>query len=413
MSEASTTATGISGRLLVMMAVSCALAVSTIYYHQPLLAQMASSFGLAPAQAGLISTLTQLGYAMGLLLIVPLADCRQPRRLATLAIATNAGALLACAAAPNFAMLCASSFVVGVTAITAQIIIPSLSSLATPATRGRVVGALLSGLSAGLLLARTVGGFLGAQGGWRSVFALAALVDVPLLIIVARSLPLATNQASIGYAGLIRSLGSLVREEPVLRLCAASGFMLFAAVSALWASLAALLAQPPYAFGPATIGLFGLVALLGIAASPGIGVLVDRLGARAMVLAGAMTLVLGMVFVAAAGHSLVWLIVGLVLIDFGNRGGLVANQSRIYALRAEARSRLNTVFMSAYFLGGAAGAAAGSYGAHRAGWIGLASVGALFAVLAAVINARTPRTADTTLAVERAGATHGPQGPRE
>ncbi|WP_166361769.1 MFS transporter [Pseudomonas akapageensis] len=398
MSEPSMIATGISGRLIAMMAVCCALAVSTIYYHQPLLSQIASSFGLVPTQASLITTLTQLGYAIGLLLIVPLADCRQPRRIASLAIAANAGALLACAAAPSFAMLCASSFVVGMTAITAQIIIPALSALATPSARGRVVGTLLSGLSAGLLLARTIGGFLGAHGGWRAVFALAAVIDVLLLIIVTRRLPTAANLASISYAALLRSLGSLVREEPMLRISAASGFMLFAAFSALWASLAVLLSQPPYEFGPAAIGLLGLVALLGIVASPRIGALADRLGTRSMVLAGAIALCVGFVFIAAGGHSLGWLIVGMVLLDFGNRAGLVANQTRIYALRAEARSRLNTVFMGAYFLGGAAGAALGSYGAQRAGWVGLAAVGALFAIAAAVINALSPRRSCTVLA---------------
>jgi predicted MFS family arabinose efflux permease len=381
------TATGVPARLVAMMAVSCALAVSTIYYHQPLLPQMAASFGLAPTQASTIATLTQLGYAAGLLLIVPLADRHQPRTLASLAIATNAVALLGCAAAPSFALLCTASFAVGVTAITAQIIIPALSGLATPAARGRIVGALLSGLSTGLLIARTLSGFIGAHTGWRAVFVLASLVDVVLVIIVARNLPAATSLTSVSYAALIRSVGSLVREERVLRISAATGFLMFAAFSALWATLAALLAQPPYGLGPAAVGAFGLVALLGIAASPRIGALADRLGARAMVLAGAIALAVGFGFIAASGRGLGWLIAGMVLLDFGNRAGLVSNQARIYALRPDARSRLNTVFVSSYFLGGAAGAVLGSVGAHHAGWSGLAGIGALLAIAAAAANA--------------------------
>ncbi|WP_219217598.1 MFS transporter [Variovorax boronicumulans] len=393
MTSTSDGAAGLSGRVVALMALSCALAVSTIYYHQPLLPLIASSFGVPSTQASLIATLTQLGYAIGLLLIVPLADRQQPRKLASLAVAANAFALLACAAAPSFALLCIASFAVGVTAITAQIIIPTVSGLAPPALRGRTAGILLGGLSAGLLLARTASGFVGAATGWRTVFLAAALVDLGLWAIVARKLPAVSTPTSLGYGALLRSLGRLVREERVLRISAATAFMMFAAFSALWATLAALLAQPPYGFGPAAIGAFGLVALLGIAASPRIGALADRLDARALLLARALALALGFAFIAAGGRGLGWLIAGMVLLDFGNRTGLVANQTRVYALRPEARSRLNTVFMGAYFLGGSAGAALGAYGAHRAGWAGLAATGALLALAAAAINMLSLRAA--------------------
>ncbi|MDR6957847.1 putative MFS family arabinose efflux permease [Pseudomonas brassicacearum] len=387
----------IPARLVVVMAVCCALAVSAIYYHQPLLPLMAASFGLTPTQAGLIATLTQLGYGIGLLLIVPLADCRQPRSLALWAIGANTVALLACAAAPSFALLCASSFLVGVTAVTAQLIIPALSGLAATAERGRVVGTLLSGLSAGLLLARTVGGVVGEHAGWRAVFLMASLVDGLLLVIVAKNLPAMPRVASIRYGELMRSLGSLLREERVLRFSAASGFLIFAAFSSLWATLAALLTQPPYRFGSTTIGLFGLVTVLGIVASPRIGAWADRLGARTVALAGAIVLAVGFACIAAGGRSLGWLIIGMVLLDLGNRTGLVANQARIHTLRPEARSRLNTVFMGSYFLGGAVGAALGNYGVHRAGWLGLAAVGALLALAATTISALSPRDSRVTL----------------
>lgn len=382
---------GPHNRLVAVMAVSCALAVSTIYYHQPLLAQIAASFGLAPAQASLVATLTQLGYALGLVLIVPLADCRQPRTLACVAIAANALALLACAGATQFALLCAGSFAVGVTAITAQIIIPTLAGMTAPEARGKVVGSLLGGLSTGLLLARTVGGLLGDQMGWRAVFAMAALVDLLLLLMVARALPRVAHQVQASYGELLRSLPRLLREEPILRFSAACGFMMFAAFSALWASLAALLSEPPYGFSPATIGLLGLAAAVGIMASPRIGALADHLGTPRTVIVGVATLLTGFALVAAGGHSLVALVAGMVLLDLGNRAGLVANQARLYALRAEARSRLNTVFMGSYFLGGATGAALGSYGAHHGGWTGLALVGASFAAGAGLINAWSMR----------------------
>lgn len=384
----------ITDRLLFLMALTCALAVSTIYYHQPLLPQMAGSFGFTSAHGSLIATLTQLGYATGLLLLVPLGDRVQPRRLTSIAICANALALLGCAAAPNFTLLLACSFAVGTTAVTAQIIIPAVTGRAPPEARGRVAGWLLGGLSSGLLLARTLSGFAGEQLGWRAVFVLAAALDLALLAIVLRSLPESTSLSAIRYRDLMRSLGVLVREERTLCISAATGFLMFASFSALWASLALLLAAPPYAYGPGAIGAFGLVALVGILLSPKIGAIVDKAGATPMVFAGAMALAVGFLFIAASGRSLAWLVVGMVLLDLGNRTGLVSNQARIYALRTEARSRLNTVFMVAFFLGGAVGAALGGYGAHHGGWTGLAVVGAVLALVAAAVNAlawREPR----------------------
>jgi len=379
-------------RLVFLMALSCALAVSAIYYHQPLLPQIASTFGVTPTDGNLIATVTQLGYAIGLLFIVPLADSIQPRKLASLAIAGNAVALLACAWAPTFALLAASSAFVGVTAITAQIIIPAASGRASAATRGRVVGTLLGGLSSGVLLARTLSGLVGAHFGWRTMFVLASTFDLALLAVLTR-LPESTGLAAIRYRDLMRSLATLVIEEPLLRVSMAIGFLSFAAFSAFWASLAALLARPPYAFGPAAVGTFGLVGLLGLVASPHIGVLVDRVDARKVRSAAALTLFAAFILVAIAADHLGWLIVGMVLLDVGNRASFVANQARIYALRPEARSRLNTAFMVSYFLGGAAGATLGGYGAQHGGWTGLAIVGAVLALAALAVSALAGRNA--------------------
>ncbi|WP_280155813.1 MFS transporter [Piscinibacter sp. XHJ-5] len=380
------TTPALSGRLVFLMTLNCALAVSTVYYHQPLLPQMASSFGVTLARGSLVATLTQLGYATGLLFFVPLGDTLQPRRLASMAIVANAIALLACALAPTFSLLAAFSFVVGMTAITAQIIIPAVSGRAAPQARGRVVGTLLGGLTSGLLLARTLSGFVGAHLGWRAIFVLASAVDLVLLAIVLRHLPESTGLTSMRYRDLMRSVGRLVREERLLRIAAMTGLLMFAAISALWSTIAALLSRPPYGLGPATIGAFGLVGLVGIPSSPRIGTIVDRVGARTMVLVGSITIAAAFGFIAAGALSLVWLVVGMVLIDLGNRAGFVANQSRIFGLRQDARSRLNTVFMVANFLGGAAGAALGGLAAQHHAWIGLALVGSALALAAMAVN---------------------------
>jgi predicted MFS family arabinose efflux permease len=173
--------------------------------------------------------------------------------------------------------------------------------------------------------------------------------------------------------------------------------MVFAAFSALWGTLAALLARPPYAFGPSVVGVFGLIGLLGPVTAPVIGAIVDRIGPRNTICAGAIALGLAFAFVAAGGSSLAWLVVGIVFVDLGNRAGFVANQARIYALRPEARGRLNTVFMVSYFLGGAAGAALGGYAVQRDGWIGVAMVGAVFSLGAVAINALAYRASRAAL----------------
>jgi predicted MFS family arabinose efflux permease len=367
------------------MAMSCALAVAAIYYHQPLLPQIVSTFGVSPTRGSLIATLTQLGYAMGLFFVVPLADSVQSRKLASLSIVGNAMALLACAAAPTFFLLAASSFAVGVTAVSAQIIIPTVAGRATPAARGRVVGSLLGGLSSGVLLARLFGGVIGAHLGWRAIFVVASIVDLALVAVLSQ-LPVSTGLTTVRYRDLMRSLNILLREERLLRISAASGFLVFAAFNAFWATLAALLARPPYGFGPAAIGAFGLIGLPGLVMSSRIGAVIDRLGTRKMVTAGAVTVGMAFVFVAAGGSCLATLIFGMVLLDVGNRVCLVANQSRIYALRPDARSRLNTVFFVSSFLGAAMGAALGGYGANRGTWLGLATVGWTLSLAAVAVN---------------------------
>lgn len=372
--------------MLMRLALSCALAVSAIYYQQPLLPQIASTWGLSSIGGNIIATFTQVGYATGLLLFVPLADGIQPRKLAKFAVVGNAVALLGCAAGPTFPLIMVSSFLVGATAVTAQFVIPAVSGSAAPESRGRVVGVLLGGLSSGILFARTMSGFVGAHFGWRAMFVAAAFVDVVLIFIIGK-LPRLPGLKAIDYRQLMRSLVILVRDEHLLRISAATGFLIFAAFSAVWATLAALLVRPPYEFGAAAIGGFGLVGLIGLILSPYIGSLVDRIGQRFAVSAGGILMVIAFSVLAVGGTRLASLVVGLVLLDLGNRAGFVGNQARIYTLRPEARSRLGTVYTVSYSLGGATGAVLGGLGAHLYSWVGLATVGAALSVAALVVNA--------------------------
>lgn len=363
------------------LSLACGGAVATLYYNQPLLPLIGQSFGRGGADLGWIAMTTQIGYAAGLVLFGPLGDTLAPALLIRRLLAVNVAGLLLAAAAPGFAVLLAASALLGLTAITAQVIIPAVSGLVDPARRGATVGRLVSGLVAGQVLARTVSGLIGGHGGWRTMFVVAALFDLALLVLLHRALPaFPTKRARVPYGALIRSLGSLIRREPLLREVSAAGFLLFASVSALWGSLAFLLARPPFGWGADIAGLFGLVGLLGMLSAPVIGAMVDRRGGRFVATAGALLVIAAFALVALAPRSTAALVAAVALLDLGGRAGLVANQSRLYALRGEARSRLNAVFLGFYFAGGAIGSALGTGAAARAGWTGLALVGALSAV---------------------------------
>lgn len=376
---------------IVLMAAACALAASTIYYNQPLLPQMAAEFGRGGADMGLISTLTQLGYASGLFFLTPLGDKVDRKRLILRLLAANVVGLLAIAIAPSFVFLVVASFIVGASAVTAQIVIPVVSGLAAPSERGRIVGSLVSGLSAGHLFARTISGFIGSHGGWRPMFLIAAAIDVALVAIVALRVPSGRGASALSYPALLASVGDLLRREPVLRFACASGFLMFAAFSSLWATLAELLARPPFGWGPGAAGAFGFVGIAGLLSAPLLGRAVDRYGSRAVLLLGALLLIAAFMLVAQATVNILLVVFAAILTDIANRAGSVANQNAIFGLAPEARSRLNTAFMTSYFLGGAAGATIAAASVGSLGWLGLSIAGGAFAVAALFVNLRSAR----------------------
>jgi predicted MFS family arabinose efflux permease len=359
----------------VWLALACGIAVAGLYYNQPMLPLIGASFGRGGGEQGWIATLTQIGYASGIAMFGPLGDRVDPRKLITCLLAINAGSLLLCASASTFLWLLTASAALGLTAITAQIIIPAVSGLAPAEQRGKMVGSLLSGLFAGQLLARLVGGFVAEHAGWRTMFGLAAGLDCVLLWLVWSRMPATRGHSTLPYPQLMASLGRLFWREPLLREACASGFLLFAGFSAFWATLAFLLVQPPYRYGSDIAGLFGLVSLFGMLASRSIGNLTDQYGGRIVVGCGALLMMGAFGLISGAGRHLWLLIAGVVVLDLGSRAALVANQARLYTLAAEARSRVNTVFMSGYFAGGALGSMAGSAAASRFAWHGVAGVG--------------------------------------
>ncbi|XXY31749.1 MFS transporter [Sorangium sp. So ce233] len=361
--------------LVWLMAAASGATVANLYYNQPLLGDIARDLGGSGGLLGLVPTMTQVGYAAGMLLLVPLGDSHERRRLIVVMAALASVALLGAALAPGLSWLVGASFAVGITSVVPQLLLPFAAQLAPDAQRGRVVGMVMSGLLIGILLSRTVAGFVGTQLGWRAVFWLAAGLMLALGPVLRLALPSQPPVAPMSYTELLRSLGRLARDEPVLRLHSALGALTFGAFSAFWATLALYLQSLPERHGPQTAGLFGLVGVAGAAAAPLVGRYADLRGDRRINALAIAVLLASFGVLWLLGGSLWGIALGVVLLDLGAQANQISNQARVYSLRPEARSRMNTIYMTTYFVGGAAGAWLGTAAWTRWGWAGVCAAG--------------------------------------
>ena len=375
---------------LPLMALACGVAVANIYYAQPLLERFALTFHTTVAGIGVIPTATQVGFACGLIGLGPLGD-RYPRHRVILGMgAALVLMLLLAAAAPTVAVLATASFGLGLMSSIAQQIVPLVAHLAPPQQRGRAVGQVMSGLLVGILGGRVLGGLVGQAGGWRMVFLLASLLNAASLAMLWRTLPRlpADDTSAQSYARLVASTLAQFRKHADLRAAGITGGLFFGAFSVFWVGLTPLLGSPAYGLGPAAAGLFGILGLTGAMVAPLSGRHSDRAGGPRRVLFLALAAVLAAWGLFAFGtHGLIWLILGVVVLDAGAQGAQIANQTRIYALDAASRSRINAVYMTQFFIGGALGTFAASHAWALGGWPVVVATGATFSALALGLHA--------------------------
>jgi predicted MFS family arabinose efflux permease len=366
---------GVGSGLLLLLALIGGFAVGNLYWAQPLLGVIASDLGVSTGTASSLVTATQIGYAVGIVLIVPLGDVVNRRRLIPLMMVLSAVALAACAVAPTFLTLLVAIAVLGVTTVAGQIVIPLAGDMADDASRGRVVGTVMTGFLAGTIVSRTLSGLIAQVAGWRAIFVVAAVVVLLLAVLAHRNVPTMPRPAHISYPALLASVGGVIRRHRVVRWNLLLGALQFGLFMMFWTALTFLLSEAPFSYSPLTIGLLGLFGLAGAVAAQYTGRLHDRGWSMIATGAGWATALLAMVLAAAGEHSLPLLIAAIVLLHVAVFPMNVLISARLFTVVADGRSRVNTAMIAVNFIAGAIGSALVSRLWPIGGWHAVTTAG--------------------------------------
>lgn len=380
---------------ILLFAIASGMSVANIYYAQPLLDRMAYDFNVSPSSIGLIITLTQIGYALGLFFLVPLGDLISRRKLIISQLILSTIALLAISLSTHYTVLLTAMVFVGLLAVVVQILVAFTATLASPSEAGRAVGKVTSGIVIGILLARTVAGFLNDIAGWRSVYLFSAISTLIIAILLYRMLPEYNNKLRTSYFQLLKSTVKLFLEEPVLRVRAILAAFTFATFATLWTSLVLPLSAPPFSLSHSVIGLFGLAGIAGAAAAAKAGQLADKGLQQTSTGVSLIILLLSWVMMFYMGTSLYLLIAGIMLLDFAVQAVHVTNQSLIFPLRPEAHGRLVACYMIFYSIGSGIGSISSTAVYAWKGWEGVCILGGFFSLSAIIFWALTLKKSNT------------------
>lgn len=372
--------------LILIMAITCGLTVANLYYIQPLLGDMAKSFNVHEVSVGSAAMLTQIGYAVGMIFILPLGDIKERKNLITIMLLFSVISLFTMAFSQNIYMLIISSFAVGFTSIIPQLIIPLAAQLSNPNERGKIIGTVMSGLLIGILVSRTISGLIGNYFGWRVVYIVAAIMMIILTLVLKKVIPITNPVSEVRYFDLLKSLPKLIKEEPILKEASLNGALMFAAFSAFWTALTFLLESSHYNMGSQAAGLLGLVGIVGALAAPLVGKLADKKGSRYVIGICIIIVSLSYILFLFLGFKMIGLIVGVILLDLGVQSSNISNQARVHSMNEEKRNRINTVYMVSFFLGGSLGSFLGSSAYSNFGWVGVCIFGIITQIIALFIH---------------------------
>ncbi|MFJ8542700.1 MFS transporter [Streptomyces sp. NPDC093586] len=378
--------------MIVLLAVACGMTVANLYYAQPLLSSLSRDFGIGTATAGTLITLTQVGYVIGMLILVPLGDRLEKRRLVTALLSVTTVALAVAGFAPGFLVLLAAALVSGATSVVAQILVSYAASLAPDETRGRVVGRVMSGLLTGILLSRTVSGLVSDTAGWRAVYLGSAVLMAVLAVSLRAALPQQAPTTSLPYHHVLRSTIRLPRVHPALLRRGLYQAAVFSVFSAFWTTIPFVLTGPRFHYSETGVALFALVGAAGAAVAPFAGGWADRGLARPVTGIALAAAALAFAVAGLGGRSVVLLALAAILVDVAVQTTLILGQHTVYALDPAARSRLNSVFIAMFFTGGAIGTQLGAAVFDTAGWRGLTVLGAAVPLLTLAYWATERRT---------------------
>ncbi|UIR57190.1 MFS transporter [Sphingobacterium sp. SRCM116780] len=376
----------LTNSLLWLMTIATGLVVANNYYNQPLLALIAKDIQVSESVASNIAMLTQIGYACGLLFIVPLGDMFKRKRMILIDFVFIIIALIGMALSPNIQMLSIFSFFIGFTSVIPQVFVPMAAELASKDKQSSAIGMVMSGLLIGILLSRVISGFVGSWLGWREMYWIAAAIMLLTASILAFKLPELNPSFKGTYTELMKSIWSFAKSQPVLQLASFRGAMGFGSFSAFFTTLVFHLQGPPFFDGAAMAGSFGLFGACGALAAAFVNKFTVRYNQRHIITAGICIMLLSWFFFSVLGSFYIGLIIGIILIDLGLQSMHILNQGDFYALNLGANNRLNTVYMVSYFIGGASGTYFAAQAWQHYEWNGVIVVGLIYSIAALIAH---------------------------